>query len=105
LLRKKEQPGLSAYVFPAIGGSLPVKGVLPMAKRKPLKSDVEAANWLQSLPPDPAAPTPTTGKGALSALAALIHRRGGQKNVQLANSLLNPLVADEHVTVQPDPEK
>jgi hypothetical protein len=92
-----------------------------MAKRKWLfDSQVQGSNWLQESPS-----LAHSGKGALSALAALIRRRGGQENVELANSMLSPLPPDsvmlnpeapdsmilspapldEHVTVQPKPQE
>ena len=80
-----------------------------MAKRKWLfDSQVQGSNWLQESPS-----LAHSGKGALSALAALIRRRGGHENVELANSLLSPMPpdsvmldqvpADEDVTVQSKP--
>lgn len=90
-----------------------------MAKRKWLfDSQVQGSNWLQESPS-----LAHSGKGALSALAALIRRRGGHENVELANSLLSPMPPDsmmlspespdsmsqtppdEHVTVQPKPQE
>ena len=81
-----------------------------MAKRKWLfDSQVQGSNWLQESPS-----LAHSGKGALSALAALIRRRGGHENVELANSLLSPMPPDsmmldpvppdQHVTVQSKPQ-
>lgn len=91
-----------------------------MAKRKWFDSQVQGSNWLQESPS-----LAHSGKGALSALAALIRRRGGHENVELANSLLSPMppdsmmlepespdslilgaaLPDEHLTVQPKPQE
>ena len=92
-----------------------------MAKRKGLfDSQVQGANWLQESPS-----LAHSGRGALSALVALIRRRGGHENVELANSMLSPMPPDsvmlnpeapastmlstappdEHVTVQPKPQE
>ena len=92
-----------------------------MAKRKWLfDSQVQGSNWLQESPS-----LAHSGKGALSALAALIRRRGGHENVELANSMLSPMPPDsmmldpqspdsmmlgaappdEHATIQPKPQE
>jgi hypothetical protein len=92
-----------------------------MAKRKWLfDSQVQGSNWLQESPS-----LAHSGRGALSALAALIRRRGGHENVELANSMLSPMPPDsmmldpqspdsmmlgaappdEHATVQPKPQE
>jgi len=91
-----------------------------MAKRNWLfDTHVQGSNWLQESPS-----LAHSGKGALSALAALIRRRGGHENVELANSLLSPMppdsmmldpespdsmmvdpaAPDDHVTVRPKPQ-
>lgn len=92
-----------------------------MAKRNWLfDSQVQGSSWLQESPS-----LAHSGKGALSALAALIRRRGGRENVELANSMLSPVPPDsmmlnpeapdsmmvsaappdEHVAVQPKPQE
>ena len=92
-----------------------------MAKRNWLfDSPVQGSNWLQEGPS-----LAHSGRGALSALAALLRRRGGRENVELANSMLSPMPPDsvmldpdapdsmmlgaappdEHVTVQPKPQE
>ena len=91
-----------------------------MAKRNwLLDTKVQGSNWLQESPS-----LARSGNGALSALAALIRRRGGRENVELANSMLSPMppdsmmldfgppdsampdpaAPDDQVTVQPKPQ-